>query len=128
MKKKESSPEKFNNRRAVIQYPFENGGHCEVFLLDEGESLPMNSSTNYDHHYFGSGMIIINHTKMNTVRNESWANDFEAWDMFDWLINLGCEKLEGMTQEEVDNHKEAFIEKRNQRQPRISVHDKKAKV
>jgi len=127
--KQKLSPEKFNDRRPVIEYVYGkkkdmNWGHVKIYVLDEGESLPMNSSTNYDHHYEGSAMIAVQKNQMHTNRHESWANDFEAWSNVDFLVNMGLKYLDGITHAESNEARKIFEEERSKRKPLTSIHQK----
>jgi hypothetical protein len=77
----------------LVVIDHKNKQQTKIFMLDEGDSYPMNTSTNYDHRYFGPSLVFKNEGRGNQS-SEHYVNDFEAWEYIDQMMQLGKKYLD----------------------------------
>lgn len=83
----------------------------KIFALDEGDSYPANTSTNYDHRYFGPSLVIK--TEGHGHQSiEYYVNDFQAWEWIDQMMNLGMKYLEENPDFDQIKFKQEFAKRR----------------
>lgn len=76
---------------AVLKH--RNDVTTEIYVLDEKDSMAMNSSSNYDYHYEGPGIVIITRSNGMIFKDEHFVNDPDLWLWFEALMRLGLEYL-----------------------------------
>ena len=116
MKHKTSEPKPL----AILQHS--KTVKTEIYVLDEGDLMSMNSSTNYDHKYKGPSIITKDSNSKNEYKNEYYVNDPHIWYWIESLMRLGIKYLD----EHPDFNSLKFQQKiRNEyddRKPYISMH------
>lgn len=117
--------EKTNRPKPSMILRHQDGKTTKVYVLDEGDSMPMNSSTNYDHHYQGAGIITVTEHRGRTYQSEYHVNDPNFWKWINSLANAGISVIKDMGSGEWNKFRKEqndFIDK----YPAIkSIHDKK---
>lgn len=89
MKEKTSEPKPV----VRIEHNGEND-YTEIYVLDKGDSMAWNQSTNYDHHMSGPSLVFKRVTRNGTEISEHYVNDHDAWLWIDKMMRLGSKYLE----------------------------------
>lgn len=65
-----------------------------IWILLEGDSVSMNTSTNYDHRSEGPGMFMESQSTCGTNWIEGYSDDSQIWDWINGMVNLGMRYIE----------------------------------
>jgi len=76
--------EKTNEPTPVVMI----GEHVSLFVLDEGDTYPMNTSTTYNHRFHGPSLVHRD-THQGMKSNEYYVNDSDLWEWIDQMMQLG---------------------------------------
>ena len=120
MKKKTGEPKPL----AILKYSEDITD--EIYVLDEGDWMAWNTSTNYDHHMQGPSIVIrkISQTGGHE-KYEHYVNNPDTWHWIESLMRLG---LRYMTEHsDHDSHKfiEEIKKEYESRNPYKSLHKNK---
>lgn len=85
--------EKTNEPIPLVRIEHSEHNVTEIFVLDEGDSMAWNSSTNYDHHMRGPSLVTKNTHSGSDIR-EYHVNDPEAWKWINHMMRMGKKYLE----------------------------------
>ena len=83
----------------------------EIFMLDEGDKMAWNSSTNYDR-YMSGPSLVFKKEGFGTEINEHYVNDFEAWQWIDMMMQLGVKYLDENPDFNIMKYRKETIQKR----------------
>lgn len=112
-----------NRPKAQIVLTHKNGVD-EWFVLGENDSMPMNSSTNHDHHYQGSGLIVIKKNGMKS-QHETYVNDRGMWLYLERMVRLGQRYMDENPDFNVYDFDDKLREEYEKREPIKSIHDER---
>lgn len=108
---------KTHEPKPMVVIDFKNNRKLKIFILDEGDSFAMNTSTNYDHRYKGPSLIFAN-TGRGFQSSEHYVNNFEEWHYIDKMMQLGRKYLD----EHPDFDMQAFDKKIKERRSKYKPH------
>ena len=123
--KLKSDKEGKSELKAQVVIPRENGV-IELYVLDENDSMPTNTSTNYDHHYEGSGLVYVDKSNGLFEQSETYVDDKHTWEWIEKMMRLGFKYLEQNPQFNMTKFEDELRKEHENRAPRISTFKKEA--
>lgn len=108
----------------MVRLEYNKHDTMEIFMLDEGDSMAWNTSTNYDHHMSGPSLVFVRRNH-GTQTTEHHVNDFKQWHYIDKMMRLGMKYLEENPDFDMRAYDEELREIRKQYKPHVSFHKNK---
>jgi len=116
--------EKTNEPKPLAVLTHEKGVVDEIYVLDEGDSMAWNMSTNYDHHMEGASLVLRRLSGMEE-KHEYYVNDPRIWHWMESLMRLGIKYIKEHPDENVFVLQEEIKQEYEKRKPYVSMHKKK---
>jgi len=114
--------EKTREPKPVASLEWDGEVHTWYYMLDEGDSMAWNTSTNYDHHM--SGPSLVRAKAIGVDLHEMYVNDPDAWLHLHALIRWGCKYMQehNLNWKDIDKFKEQLQKEIDERGPWVSMH------
>ena len=99
----------------------EDGSETEIFITDQDEWFPWNSSTNYDHQAEGPSAFMVKDNRRD--KTELYVDDPKVWNWVQAFIDLACEHLNEINNEEWQERLKKAEDKIKNAKPYKSFHE-----